>query len=1051
MNARQLLFGLMIAGAGAQAQPAVQEAWVRHFLPVAPQKAVFAEALAVDQAGHVIVGGIALKANLTTDYLTLGYDGGGSRLWVQGFNSTYDKDDDLEALAVDAAGNIHVTGESEGKGEFTDFLTLKLNHAGEQQWLARYDGPAQREDDGNAIAVDASGNVYVTGASMNSGNFPTTDYATVKYNARGEQQWVARYNGPGNDFDEANAIAVDAQGNVYVTGMSRATAGPRGTTDFATVKYSPAGEQQWVARYNGPGNGDDIAVALALDAAGNVYVTGASVGASTAFDFATVKYNPGGQQLWVKRYNGVDNGEDQPSALVLAADGGVCVTGTANGSRFNTKRDYATVKYAADGTEQWVQIYDGPGKDWDEARALAVDAAGNFYVTGQSAGDETTGADYATVKYSSTGQELWVARYSSSGKQADGAADVAVDAAGNVYVTGTTQAGGDASAITTIKYLQAAVTAPPRLSRPANGASDQPVTLTLQWYPLAGAKGYRLQLARDPLFATFLLDEVVADTFKNVGPLENGRTHYWRVAAKHGDDTETAFSEVWQFTTIPTAPAAPALLAPPNGAKDLTMPVTLSWEKVEGAATYHLQVATDSAFTTLAVEQEKFTATTVKLTTLTAGTTYYWRVAASNAGGTSPWSASWSFTTTAVSPGTFSISGKTLYCSSGAPVAGVALALSGGATLSDTSDANGDYAFANLGGGLDYRVTPAKSGDFDAAAISCYDAALIARFALGLKPAGSCDSLAADVDENGAIRLFDAALTCRYALGLPPFGTAVSHVGEWRFRPVERKYSALAADQSNQDFAATLLGEVDGNWKPAPDNPNLMTRVAVYPYLPDLMVRTGERVHLPLMVTERTEVLAVDVEFSYDPAVLQFVEVKRAGLSGKFDLLVNSEAGRLRVGAYAAQAESRTGELLTLCFQVVGREGEQSPLRLSRYQVNAGTLQRAEASLLVGAAGATTPRQFALGQNYPNPFNPETLIRFDLPGNAGTMLKVRLAVYNLAGQLVAVLVDQEKPAGSHQVKWDGRDQAGVAVPSGAYFYKLVAGDFEATRKMAVIR
>src|SRR6266508_648648 len=105
-----------------------------------------------------------------------------------------------------------------------------------------------------ALAVDTSGNVYVTGHSYGSDFF---DYITIKYSPAGTEEWVARYNGAGNSDDRPNAVAVDASGNVYVTGYS--------SNDYATIKYSPSGIQQWVARYNRPGNTADRAWALAVD------------------------------------------------------------------------------------------------------------------------------------------------------------------------------------------------------------------------------------------------------------------------------------------------------------------------------------------------------------------------------------------------------------------------------------------------------------------------------------------------------------------------------------------------------------------------------------------------------------------------------------------------------------------------------------------------------------------------------------------------------------------------------------------------------------------
>jgi len=102
------------------------------------------------------------------------------------------------------------------------------------------------------------------------------------------QIWVARYNGPGNGEDGAHAIAVDNAGNVYVTGPSP---GYDTYIDYATVKYNSSGVEQWVARYDGPAIYDDYATVIAVDAAGNAYVTGPSEGCGTWQDYATVKYS----------------------------------------------------------------------------------------------------------------------------------------------------------------------------------------------------------------------------------------------------------------------------------------------------------------------------------------------------------------------------------------------------------------------------------------------------------------------------------------------------------------------------------------------------------------------------------------------------------------------------------------------------------------------------------------------------------------------------------------------------------------------------------------
>ena len=96
------------------------------------------------------------------------------------------------------------------------------------------------------------------------------DYATIRYNSSGQKQWVARYNGPANGSDYGQAIAFDNR-EIYVTGWSR---GAGTNLDYATIKYNSGGQQQWAARYHGPGTGLDQPYAIAVDSSGTVYSDG---------------------------------------------------------------------------------------------------------------------------------------------------------------------------------------------------------------------------------------------------------------------------------------------------------------------------------------------------------------------------------------------------------------------------------------------------------------------------------------------------------------------------------------------------------------------------------------------------------------------------------------------------------------------------------------------------------------------------------------------------------------------------------------------------------
>ena len=130
-------------------------------------------------------------------------------------------------------------------------------------------------------------------------------------------------------------------------------------------------------------------------------------------------------------------------------------------------------------------------------------------------------------------------------------------------------------------------------------------------------------------------------------------------------------------------------------------------------------------------------------------------------------------------------------------------------TRTTTTDVNGDYSFVNVPAGNDYTLTPSKTGDVNG--LESLDASNVARYVAGLDIPTANQRIAADADGDGILTSFDAALIARYVAGLPDFGI----VGTWKFVPVNRTYTALAADQTGQNFTAILVGDTDGNWTPA--------------------------------------------------------------------------------------------------------------------------------------------------------------------------------------------------------------------------------------------
>ena len=436
-----------------------------------------------------IIGEYDVTKDITIDPLV--------RLW-----GTYCGGSDLDEVndcATDSNGDVYIAGRTSSTssiasgghdnsygGGSTDAFLVKYSAAGVRLWGTYYGGSLS--DFAYGCATDASDNVYICGptystSSIASGGHQNThasgsnnDAFLVKFNSAGTRLWATYYGG--TSFDNGDACATDASGNVYMTGGTESNGistggthqtGRSGSFDAYVVKFNAAGTRQWCTYYGG-NNEDKYVYGCATDPSGHVYIAGrtessnniasggahqTSYGGGGVDDAFLAKFNTAnGTRLWstyygTATYDYANDCATDPSGNVYLVGGTSSTSGIASGGHQNTNggsTDGFLVKFNSTGTRQWGTYYGGTTSDI--LMGCTTDASGNVYTAGWSAstsgiasgGFQNTlagGSDNILVKFNSAGVRQWGTYYGGADSETDGAC--AVDASGSTFLGATTK------------------------------------------------------------------------------------------------------------------------------------------------------------------------------------------------------------------------------------------------------------------------------------------------------------------------------------------------------------------------------------------------------------------------------------------------------------------------------------------------------------------------------------------------------------------------------------------------------------------------------------
>lgn len=368
-------------------------------------------------------------------------------------------DDFAYSVSADPKGDVYVAGSTAGGLDdnagagYRDLVLVKYGADGNKLW-SRQAGTSSW-DEAYATAADGKGNVYAAGYTYGGlGGNPSAgqyDIVIVKYDAAGNKLWVRQDGTPENDY--AYAAAVDAKGDVYVVGYTYGRFDgleSDGSADVFLAKYDTEGNNLWIRQTGSPS--DDIAYAVAVDGKGDAYLAGCAGGKldgntyAGAGDAFLIKYDSGGKKLWSRQLG--TQLWDEAWGVAVDNEGNAYITGYTGGRLDKPSGggafDVFLAKYDANGSNLWIRQMGSVENDY--AYAVAVDGKGNAYITGYTDGgldrlQNSGGSDIFLAGYSAKGKKLWVRQMGAASD--DYAFGVALDAAGNVYLTGETAGGLD--------------------------------------------------------------------------------------------------------------------------------------------------------------------------------------------------------------------------------------------------------------------------------------------------------------------------------------------------------------------------------------------------------------------------------------------------------------------------------------------------------------------------------------------------------------------------------------------------------------------------------
>lgn len=360
-------------------------------------------------------------------------------------------DDGGHSVAVDNSGNIFVTGQTDGA------IDGNVNAGSTDMFLTKFDGDeiawtkqigTSEIDVGKSVTVDSSGNIFVTGytdgdldGNLNDGS---VDIFLTKFYSDGSFAWTKQWGTSGQEYGQS--VAVDNSGNIFVTGYTDGDLDGNtnaGSSDIFLTKLKSDGSFEWTQQWGTIKF--DTGNSLLVDSSGNIFITGHTSGTfdgntdSTGIGVFLTKLSDNGSVIWTKQWGTGEN--DYGESVSIDSFGNIFVAGHTNSDvdGYNIVSRMFLTKLNSDGSEVWIKVWGSNGDD--EVSCLTIDSSGNIFVAGYAEGafDGNTNAggyDIFLTKLNNDGTVLWTDQWGTS--EDDYGKSVAVDSFDNVFVAGYT-------------------------------------------------------------------------------------------------------------------------------------------------------------------------------------------------------------------------------------------------------------------------------------------------------------------------------------------------------------------------------------------------------------------------------------------------------------------------------------------------------------------------------------------------------------------------------------------------------------------------------------